>query len=337
MTLLAPHLTAFLGERLPKECRASVHTCDTYAYAFKLLVVWAAARLETTPSALTLEQLDASCLLAFLEHLETDRKNGVRSRNARLAAFKSFARFVEYRVPACIDHVRRILAIPAKKSDEGLVGSLTRPEMQALLDAPDPHTKPGLRDRAMLHLAYAGGLRVSELVGLRMTDLTLQPTATVLVLGKGRRERVLPLWRTTANALRAWLAVRPATNASTLFINSHGEPLTRGGFAHILAQHVTSATRIQPSLAAKRVSPHVLRHTCAMHTLEATGDIRKVALWLGHATLQSTEVYVRADPTEKLQALRGTVPATLRPGRFRPPDQLIAALRPTPKGRGYVK
>ena len=211
MTLLAPHLTAFLAERLPKERRASVHTCDTYAYAFKLLVVWAAERLRTTPSALTLEQLDAPCLLTFLEYLETDRKNSVRSRNARLAALKSFARFVEYRVPACVDQVRRILAIPAKKGDEGLVGYLTRPEMQALLDAPTQRAPSGLRDRAMLHLAYAGGLRVSELVGLCITDLTLQPTATVRVRGKGRRERVLPLWKTTTKVLREWLSVRQTT------------------------------------------------------------------------------------------------------------------------------
>ena len=297
----------------------------------------AAERLRTTPSALTLEQLDAPFLLAFLEHLETDRKNNVRSRNARLAALESFARFVEYRVPACVDQVRRILAIPAKKGDEGLVGYLTQPEMQALLDAPNQDAPPGLRDRAMLHLAYAGGLRVSELVGLHIADLTLQPTATVLMRGKGRRERVLPLWKTTTRALREWLSVRPTTLTRALFTNAHGEPLTRAGFAHVLAQRVATATRIQPSLAAKRVSPHVLRHTCAMHTLEATGDIRKVALWLGHATLQSTEVYVRADPTEKLDVLRGTVPKTLRPGRFRPPDQLIAALRPAPKGCGYVK
>jgi len=337
MTLLAPHLTAFLAERLPRERGASVHTCDTYAYAFKLLVTWAAARFGTTPAALTLEQLDASCLLAFLEHLEVARKNSARSRNARLAALKSFARFVEYRVPACLEQVRRILAIPMKKADAGLVGYLTRAEMQALLDAPDPHTRAGARDRAMLHLACAGGLRVSELVGLRLEDLRLDAAATVRVLGKGRRERVLPLWKTTTATLRGWLAVRGPTTAPTLFVNAHAEPLTRAGFAHVLAHHVATAARAAPSLAAKRVSPHVLRHTCAMHTLEATGDLRKVALWLGHATLQSTEVYVRADPTEKLDMLRGTVPPALRPGRFRPPDQLIASLQPAPKGRGYVK
>ena len=171
MTLLAPHLTAFLAERLPRERGASVHTCDTYAYAFKLLVTWAAARFGTTPAALT------------LEHLEVARKNSARSRNARLAALKSFARFVEYRVPACLEQVRRILAIPMKKADAGLVGYLTRAEMQALLDAPDPHTRAGARDRAMLHLACAGGLRVSELVGLRLEDLRLDPAATVRVLG----------------------------------------------------------------------------------------------------------------------------------------------------------
>jgi integrase/recombinase XerD len=327
MNPLAPHLTAFLRERLPRERRASVHTCDAYAYAYQLLLAFAATRLGTRPSALAVEHLDVPLVLAFLDHLETQRRNTPRTRNARLAAIRSFAHFLEYRVPACVDQVRQLLAIPMKKTDEALVAYLTREEMQAVLDAPDPRTRAGVRDRAMLHLAYAAGLRVSELVGLRQDELLLQPEPTIRVRGKGRRERVLPLWKTTTAALRAWLAVRGATPCPELFVNARGGPLTRAGFEYILAKHVTLAHTRQPTLRAKRVSPHVLRHTCAMHTLQATRDIRKVALWLGHANLQSTEVYVRTDPTEKLEAIEAMVPPALRRGRFRAPDKLLASLR----------
>src|SRR5712692_9670309 len=198
MTPLAPHLTAFLGERLPRERRASAHTCDAYAYAFRLLLSFTSTRLGTRPSALMLEQLDVPLVLAFLEDLEKTRANSPRTRNARLAAIKSFARFVEYRVPSCLQQVHGLLAIPSKKTDEALVGFLTRDEMQAVLDSPDPRRRDGVRDRAMLHLAFAAGLRVSELVGLRLDELVLQPQAAVHVRSKGRRERVLPLWKTTA-------------------------------------------------------------------------------------------------------------------------------------------
>jgi len=331
MTPLAPHLTAFLRERLPRERQASVHTCDAYAYAFQLLLRFAAARLSTPPSALDLEQLDAPLVLAFLDHLELDRGNTARSRNARLAAIKSFMRFLEYRVPSCLDQIRRILAIPLKKTDERLVGYLTRDETQALLDGPDPRTRGGVRDRAMLHLAYAGGLRVSELIGLRVGDVALHPRASIHVLGKGRRERMLPLWNVTAVALRGWLAIRGEPACPEVFVNQRGEPLSRSGVEHLLAKYVAVASMKHASLATKRVSPHVLRHTCAMHTLQATRDVRKVALWLGHAQVQTTEIYLRADPNEKLDAIDAVVPASLRRGRFRPPDKLIASLMPAKK------
>ena len=330
MTTLAPHLTAFLRERLPRERRASPHTCDAYAYAFQLLLAFASKRLHTSPSALALEQLDVPLVLAFLEDLESTRRNSIRSRNARLAAIKSFARFVEYRVPSAMQQIHALLAIPSKKADEKLVGYLTRDEMQAVLDAPDPCTRDGVRDRAMLHLAFAAGLRVSELVGLRLSALVLHPQPSIHVQGKGRRERILPLWNTTTKALRAWLALRPNASCPELFLNARGSHLTRDGFEYILAKHVTIASVKAPSLSKKRVSPHVLRHTCAMHTLEATHDIRKVALWLGHASMQTTEIYVRADPTAKLEAIGALLPPTLRRGRFRAPDNLIASLR-TPK------
>ncbi|MFH0828783.1 MAG: tyrosine-type recombinase/integrase [Candidatus Kerfeldbacteria bacterium] len=326
MTDLAPHLSAYLRERLPLERQASPHTCDTYAYAFRLLVTFAAQRLHTTPSALAIEQLDAPLILAFLEHLETVRHNRPKSRNARLAAIKAFAHFVEYRVPSSLEQVRRILAIPFKKTDEPLVCCLDRAEVQALLDAPDPRTRCGLRDRAMLHLAFAAGLRVSELVGLSVDDLGLRAEPSVHVLGKGRRERVLPLWKETAHALRAWYAVRGAALCPAFFLSMRSVPLTRAGFEYILKRHVTAAGAKQPSLAAKRVSPHVLRHTCAMHTLQATHDIRKVALWLGHASVQTTEIYLRADPHEKLEAIEAIVPPSLRRGRFKAPDHLFAML-----------
>jgi site-specific recombinase XerD len=332
MTPLAPHLTAFLCERLPRERRASPHTCDSYAYAFQLLLCFAAKRLRTQPSSLMLEQLDVPLVLAYLEDLEATRGNSPRTRNARLAAIKSFARFVEYRVPSCIQQVHALLAIPSKKTDEKLVAYLTREEMQAVLDAPDPRTRDGVRDRAMLHLAFAGGLRVSELVGLRLDEVILQPQPAMHVRGKGRRERVLPLWKTTTKVLRAWLALRGAAACPELFLNARGGPLTRDGFEHILAKHTAAAATKTPSLNKKRVSPHVIRHTCAMHMLEATHDIRKVALWLGHASIQTTKIYVRADPTAKLDAVNAVLPPALRRGRFRAPDKLLASLRPSRNG-----
>ncbi len=327
MTLLAPHLTRFMLEYLPRERACSRHTCDTYAYAFQLLLCFAAERCRTSPSSLTLEQLDAPLVLAFLEHLETARGNSSTTRNARLAAVKSFARFIEYRVPSAIEQVRRILAIPQKKTDNALVDYLVLKELQALLDAPDPTTELGTRDRAMLHLGFAAGLRVSELIGLLLDDLQTHPHASVSVRGKGRRERLLPLWKETTCTLRAWLAVRRETSAAELFLNVRGGPLTRSGFEYILTKHVKVAAVACPSILTKRVSPHVLRHTCAMHSLHATRDVRKVSLWLGHASMKSTEIYLRADPTEKLATLEAGVAPSLRPGRFRPPDKLLALLR----------
>ena len=327
MTPLAPHLTQFLREYLPRQRAMSAQTSDTYAYAFQLLVCFAARRLKTTPSALSIEQLDATLILGFLEHLEKERGNCARTRNSRLAAIKTFFRFLEYRLPSCLEHALRIRAIPVKKTDEVIIGYLNRAEIQALLDAPDPSSRYGLRDRAMLHLGFAGGLRVSELVGLCLADLLLHPQPTVHVMGKGRRERVLPLWRVTATALRDWLKVRGEPKTPALFPNMRGDAMTRSGFEYILDKHVRTASAKQPSLAKKRISPHSLRHSCAMSTLQATGDIRKVALWLGHASTQSTEVYLRADPTEKLEALASLVPPTLRRGQFRPPDKLLAMLR----------
>lgn len=326
MTPIAPHISAFLRERLPFQRGASDHTCDSYASAFQLLFQCASERLQITPSALVLEQLDAPLIMEFLHYLETVRHNSPRTRKARLVAIKSFMRFLEYRVPALLEHSRRILAIPAKKTDSRLVHYLTVEEMQSLLNVPDLHRRDGMRDRAMLHLCFAAGLRVSALVSLPLKALAFYPKPSVRVLGKGRTERTLPLWKDTAVDLRNWLAVRGDTPACELFINARGLPMTRSGFEYILHKHRMTAAQACASLRKKHVSPHVLRHTSAMVVLQATGDIRQVALWLGHDDIQTTEVYLRADPTEKLEAIEAVVPPTLKRGEFRVPDKLIALL-----------
>ena len=327
MTPVAQHISAFLRERLPVQRAASPHTCDAYAHAFKLLFEYASVRLGLAPSDIHLEQLDAPLVLDFLVHLESARGNSAATRNARLAAIKSFFRFVEHRVPSVLEQSRRILAIPSKRTDTKLVRHLTVDEMRAVLEAPDVGTRAGLRDRAMLHLGFAAGLRVSELVSLRRSDVLLHPRPAVRVQGKGRKERCLPLWKQTADDLRTWLGVRgEIPGVEELFVNARSRPMTRSGFAYLLDKHVRAAAVACPTSLGKRVSPHVLRHTCALMLLRATGDLRKVALWLGHADMQTTQVYLQADPTEKLEALNAVVPIELRPGNFRPPDRLIALL-----------
>jgi integrase/recombinase XerD len=309
LTSLAPHMEAFLREHLARHRGASQHTCDSYAYSFQSLFAFASQKLKVAPSALLLEQLDAALISTFLQHLETTRGNSAETRNIRLAAIRSFFRFLQHREPAAIEQVRRVLAIPFKKTDTRLVGYLVQEEMQALL-----------------HLAVCAGLRVSELTGLRLDDLTPQ-SVSIRVRGKGRRERALPLWKTTAAAVRAWLAIRGPVTSPELFVNARGEPFSRWGVAYVLRRHTETAARKCSTLNGNQVSPHVLRHTCAMVVLQATQDIRKVSLWLGHCNLITTEVYVRADPTEKLEAIEAVVPPSLRKGRFQPPDKLLALLK----------
>ena len=325
MSLIAPHITAFLQERLPRERRASVHTCDSYAYAFQLLFSYAGERLKVQPSELHFEQVDAPLVVNFLNHLESARHNRPSSRNIRLAAIRSFMRYMQYRLPAAMEQIQRVLAIPVKKTDTRIVPYLTRQETQFLLDAPDPANRLGIRDRAMLHLCFAAGLRVSELVGLGLQDLQLQPQPSVLVHGQGRRERALPLWKPIAAAVRAWLAVRGAASVPELFLNARGQNLTRSGFEYILRKHRAHAAKRCPTLLRKRVFPHVLRHSCAMTVLQATHHLRKVCLWLGHANQQTTEMYTRADPGGKLEVLEAVLPPKLRTARFKATDKLIAS------------
>jgi len=326
VVIISQHIEAFLCEYLIHQRGLSPHTCDSYAYSFLLLFEFAAKKYKVPPSSLMLEQLKATLISDFLEDLEKTRQNSPDTRNIRLAAIKSFFRFLEYRLPARLDQIRAVLAIPFKKTDSRLVSYLNQEEIQALLNAPNPTTRMGIRDRAMLHVAICAGLRVSELVGLQTNDLT-SSQKSILVHGKGRRERALPLWQVTTTALRAWLAIRGETTTPEVFVNARGEPMTRWGFAYLLKSHVKTAMCHCPSLSKKRVSPHVLRHACAMIILQATQDIRKVALWLGHSNLATSEIYTRADPSEKLEAIEQIVPPHLRKGTFRPPDKLLAMLK----------
>jgi len=330
MTAIAPHITAFLRERLPLERRASRHTCDSYAYSFQILLEYTSKRLGVAPSALQLEQLDVPLILDFLKHLKSERANAPSTCNVRLAAIKSFMRFVEHRVPSALQQVQRTLAISSQKTDTRLVRYLEKDEVQAMLDAPDPTTRMGIRDRAMLNLAVTAGLRVSELVGLRIEDVTFASRyVDIRVQGKGRRERIIRLWPSVADSLRAWLSVRGQASVPELFLNARGMQMSRSGFEYVLAKHVAKSAGHCPSLRDKRISPHLLRHTCAMRVLQATSDIRKVALWLGHASIQTTEVYLQADPTLKLEALSAMTPPNLRPGTFSPSDRLIGLLKST--------
>lgn len=327
MTDIAPHITAFLRQRLPVERAASQNTCDTYAYAFQILLLFASQKLGVSPSALQLEHLDAPLILDFLEYLQSARGNGPCTRNARLTAIRSFMRFIEYRVPSALEQVKRVCGIPAKKTAMRLVKHLNSQECKALLNAPDPKTRLGTRDRTMLYLSVTAGLRVSELVGLRVGDVTFESRYVDLqVRGKGRKDRILKLWKAVADSLRAWLTVRGAAAVPELFLNARGKQMTRAGFEYILRKYVTTASARCESLCSKRISPHVLRHTCALNILQATHDIRKVALWLGHESIQTTEDYLRVDVTQRIDVLESVTPPQLRPGKFHPPDKLIALL-----------
>jgi len=327
VTPLAPLVTSFFRNHLGAEKGVSKNTIASYSYAFKFLCRYVSNRLGKSPSQLSLEELDAPMVRDFLEYLERDCGNTPRTRNLRLTTIRSFMKYIEYEVPAALEQARRILAITNKRTDERLVNHLTREEMKAVLDAPDPRTRSGIRDQAMLYLGFAAGLRVSELVGLRINDIELDgPFPSILVHGKGRTQRRLPLWKEATRALRAWLAVRGSAQTPEVFLNVRGEALSCSGFSHIVKKHARAASKQCLSLANKTVSPHVLRHTCAMTSLQATRDIRKVALWLGHSSLKSTEIYLRADPTEKLETIEKALPPDLRRGLFQVDDKLIAWL-----------
>jgi site-specific recombinase XerD len=322
MTALAPTLQAFFAERLIAQRRASPHTIASYRNTMLLLLQFAQKRLRTPAAELDLGQLDADLIAAFLEHLEEERENTIGTRNARLAAIRSLFKFASLRHP---EHAA-VLALPPKRHDRTLITHLTDPEIDALLGAPDQRTWIGRRDRAMFALAIETGLRVSELTSLRCADTHLGTAAHIACHGKGRKDRITPLTKPTAAVLRSWLYERGGLPADPLFPTSRGAPLTRDAVARRLTKHAASGAEICATLRGKNVTPHVLRHTAAMRLLHAGVDTTVIALWLGHESVETTQIYLQADLAIKERALARTKPTTIKPGRYKPPDTLIAFL-----------
>lgn len=320
-------LQRFFTDRLLRQRQASPHTIASYRDSFRLLLKFAAERLGKEPSELTLTDLDASFVGAFLHHLEQDRGNSARTRNARLAAVRAFFRYIAFEELQHSALIQRVLAMPNKCAEKKPIDFLSRPEIEALVSAPDLNTWGGRRDRAILLLAVQTGLRVSELVGLNCEDLVLGNEASyVRCHGKGRKERLTPLRKQTTTVLRDWLREREGRPGQPIFPNSRGGRLSRDGVEHLLAKHVATASTQCPSLQTKHVSPHVLRHSAAMDLLQHGVDRSVIALWLGHESVQTTEVYIHADMKLKEKVLEKASPLESPPGRYRPADPLLAFL-----------
>lgn len=326
MTALAPTLEAFFTERLTRQRRASGHTIAAYRDTWRLLLTFTASRTGTPPSRLDFADLDAPAIAAFLDYLERDRGNSIRTRNARLAAISSAFSYAALRHPEHAALIARVLAIPAKRADKALVTYLTGAEADALLAAPDRSTRTGRRDHAMLHLAIITGLRVSELTALTRGDIHLGSGPHVSCRGKGRKQRITPLTAPATAVLRTWLAELPPHPGQLLFPGRAGGRLSRDAVEHRLAVHASTAATRCPPLTAKNITPHVLRHTAAMRLLQAGVEISVIALWLGHEQTETTQIYLHADLTIKERALARTTPPGAKPGRYRPPDPLLAFL-----------
>jgi site-specific recombinase XerD len=326
MTLIAPTLQAFFTDRLAQQRQVSPRTIAAYRDALKLLLQFVHARTGKLPAQLEWDDLDASTVSAFLTHLETDRHNSARTRNVRLTAIRSLFSYASLRHPEHALLIQRVLAIPPKRFDKRIVTFLSSTEVDALLKAPDQRRWEGRRDRAMMLLLVQTGLRVSELVGLTCTDITLGSSANVRCEGKGRKQRAVPINPTVEVVLQTWLAERAGRPGDPLFPTRTGRPLSRDAVALRISTHTATATLNCPSIQGRKIHPHVLRHTCAMSLLQAGVDTSVIALWLGHSGIRSTDPYLQADIIMKEKALALTAPAAVKPGRYRPPDKVLAFL-----------
>jgi integrase/recombinase XerD len=326
VSLLAPTLQAYFTERLITQRNASPQTIASYRDTFRLLLAFATEKTGKQPCELDLDDLDAPLIGAFLTHLEQDRGNTARTRNARLAAIHSLHKYAALRHPEHLATIGRVMAIPFKRHQQGEVSYLTLEEVKALLAAPDRSTWLGRRDHALLLLAIQTGVRVTELATLRNRDMSLSTGAHIKVQGKGRKRRTATLTRETVAVLRQWLKERQGQPEHPLFPTRQGRPLTRYGIGILLSKHAATAATACPSLNGKRVTPHTLRHTNAM-LLRAGGiDIATIALWLGHESIKTTYIYQQADPALKEQAIARLAPLGTKPGRYRPSDTLLAFL-----------
>lgn len=327
MTTLAPTLEAFFCERLMTQRHASPNTIAAYRDTFRLLVTYLHETAGTQPSDLVFETLDAGTIAAFLDHLETDRGVGIATRNARLSAIHSLFRFAAFRHPEHSGLIARVLDIPTKRAQRADISYLDETEVDALLSAPDTTTRRGRRDHALLTVAVQTGLRVSELVGLRRHDVTLGIGAHLTCVGKGRKQRSTPLTAETAHIVKQWLAEQQDDQDAPLFPGPTGGRLTTDAVRRIVRRHATAAAETRPSIASKHVTPHILRHTCAMRLLHAGVDRAVIALWLGHESIRTTDIYQHADLTLKERALARITPGQPRTvPRYQPPDELLTFL-----------
>jgi site-specific recombinase XerD len=326
MSPLAPTLQKFFTDRLLTQRQASPATIAAYRDTFRLLLVFVADRNHTAPVDLDIIDLDASTIAAFLSHLETERHNSIRTRNARLAAIRSLFRFAAFEHPEHAEVISRVLSIPQKRYDRAIVSFLIKSEVEAILTAPDRDTWIGRRDHALLTLAVQTGLRVSELTRLRRSDVTLTTGPNVRCQGKGRKQRCTPLTSHTVATLREWLRAQHGEPDSPLFPTRHGTALTTDAVEWLVTKYAAAATSRCPSLATRRVTPHTLRHSAAMFLREAGVDISVIALWLGHESIASTQIYLHADLAVKERALARTNPPGAPSKRYRPPDTPLAYL-----------
>ena len=326
MSILAATLQAFFTDRLARQRQASGHTIAAYRDALKLLLTFAAQQTGKPPSRLDIADLDAPLIGAFLNQLETSRGNSTRTRNARLAAIHSLFRYAALRHPEDAAVIARVLAIPPKRFDKTLITYLTGQEITALLAAPDQDTWTGRRDHALLMLACQTGLRATELTSLTIGDVHLGAGAHVSCLGKGRKQRITPLTAATIAVLGGWLAERSGQAADPLFITRRGTPLSRDALERRIARYTATAALTCPTLREKKVSPHVLRHSAAMQLLNAGVDTSVIALWMGHENVATTQVYIHADLALKERAIARTAPQDTPPGRYQPPDAVLAFL-----------
>ena len=320
-------LQAYFTERLVGQRNASPHTIASHRDTFRLLLGFAQKALKKDPTALALSDLDAPFIGRFLHHVEKDRGNQPQTRNVRLAAIHSFFHYVALEEPSLGALAQRVLAIPSKRHKTRPVDFLTRDEIDALVAVPDQSAWAGRRDRTLLLVAAQTGLRASELIGLRCQDVVLGTGAHVRCLGKGRKERGTPLRKDAVAALHQWLPERNGQPSDVVFPNAQGSPLSRDGLEYLLAKHLAIARSTCPSLKAKRVSPHVLRHSAAMDLLQHGVDRSVIALWLGHESMETTQVYLHANLALKEEALAKTNPLKGRPGRYRPGDKLLTFLQ----------
>jgi site-specific recombinase XerD len=324
--VLAPHVQTFFAEYLVQQRRLSPQTILSCRDTFRLWLTFLREQTGVEPAALRLTDVDAPVVLRFLDYLEQERGNSVRSRNIRLAALRSFFRFVALREPDSLAIVTRVLAIPVKRTDQQLIGYLTRPEIQALLAAPDRATWVGRRNHALLVTLYNSGARVSEITALKQGQVRFAEHTCVQLVGKGRKERTIPLWADTARLIRGWFQELGEDAAHVAFPSVRGTPLSRDGVEYLLKQTVQQAVAVCPSLATKAISPHVIRHTTAMHLLQAGVDMATIALWLGHESIDTTHMYLQADLAMKEKALEKLDPIEGAWKRFHADDPLLAFL-----------